>query len=304
MTTQRHRIQSGSISLQAYTWGDPTATPLVLVHGYPDNHLAWVPVAERLSDSFYVIAYDVRGAGESDRPKGRKAYQISVLVEDLEAVVDTLIPGQQFHLAGHDWGSIQSWESVTTAPMKDRILSYTTVSGPSLDHMGYWVRSHLSDSASRVSALKQLMSSWYITAFQLPLIPELMWKAVVGRNWKHFLSKVEGVKEPHANPYQTVDGRDGVWLYRSNFAPRLLRPAPRYADCPVQLIVPLKDAYAGVYLFDELHEWVPELYRRDVDAGHWLMLSDPDWLAAAIRDFIDAVERGDQQESLRSLRVA
>ena len=74
---------------------------------------------------------------DADRPMTAKE------ADDLQAVVDTLIPGREFHLIAHDWGAIQSWESVTGEPLQNRIRSYTSISGPSLDHAGHWVQRRL-----------------------------------------------------------------------------------------------------------------------------------------------------------------
>ena len=299
--TQQFRINADGVSLAARTWGDPRNPALVLVHGYPDNHGVWRPVAEMLADSFYVIAYDVRGAGESDAPGRLRDYRMARLAADLAAVVDGLIPGRGFHLAAHDWGSIQSWESVTTGPLKARILSYTSLSGPCLDHMGYWMRDRLRGLSP--NAFKQMASSWYIWMFQMPVVPEAVWQLAMGRLWPRYLEKREGVTEPHPNPTQTRDGRNGVRLYRANFMPKLMRPEPRYAVCPVLLIVPQRDNYVGTHLFDDLQRWVPALYRQDIDASHWVLLSDPAEVAGRIRRFVTAVEEDNAPTVLEAWRV-
>ena len=115
----------------------------MLVHGYPDNLRVWDKVSAALSREYLVIRYDVRGAGESDKPRRTRDYRLALLADDLQAVVDTLIPGREFHLIAHDWGSIQSWESVTGGPLQNRIRSYTSISGPCLDHVGFWLRKQL-----------------------------------------------------------------------------------------------------------------------------------------------------------------
>jgi pimeloyl-ACP methyl ester carboxylesterase len=300
------RVLSDGITLQVHSWGEPSSPPLVLVHGYPDNHQVWQPVAERLADRFYVIAYDVRGAGGSDVPPRVSDYRLAQLSRDLLAVVEALIPGRSFHLAAHDWGSIQSWESVTTAPLKSRILSFTTISGPCLDHMGFWMRKRLGSLSWREQrkALKQLLSSWYIVFFQLPVVPPLSWKLGVGKWWPLYLEKREGVREAAPNPNQTKDGQYGVNLYRANFQSKLIRPQSRYADAPVQLIVPTRDNYVGVQLFEDLYQWVPELYRRDIDANHWVPLSHADQIARWIGEFAEAVERGDVASCFADVRVS
>ena len=99
--------------LYAKTWGDQSKPALVLVHGYPDNQEVWEPMINHLIQDFYIVTYDVRGAGESTVPKRIKAYNLAQLSLDLESVVNSLLPQRSFHIAAHDWGSIQTWESVS-----------------------------------------------------------------------------------------------------------------------------------------------------------------------------------------------
>lgn len=301
MTSNTHTISSGNLKLHAVSYGDPQNLPVILVHGYPDNSLVWQPVAELLAEDFFVIAYDVRGAGKSDVPANTADFQLDLLSQDLQAVADALIPGRRFHLVGHDWGSIQSWESVTTERLRGRIASFTSISGPSLDHVGLWMRRN----ARRLSPaiISQLLSSWYIFMFQLPWLAPAIWQAGLGELWPRVLEKREGVTEPKTNPTQTADGKNGVGLYRANFIQKLLHPQERHAHCPVQLIVPTEDNYVGPHLFEDLHQWVPDLYRRQIGAGHWLPLSNPQVLARWIREFVQAIETGTVTNALAHARI-
>lgn len=299
------RVESNGVTLHVVTYGDSKKTPVALVHGYPDNNQVWKPVAERLAKNHFVIAYDVRGAGKSDVPRGARHYTLDLLSQDLAAVVDAVIPGRKFHLVGHDWGSIQSWESVTTDRLKPRIASYTTISGPALDHAAYWVRARTLNlsPAAKAQVMKQLLNSWYIGFFQLPVLPTASWQAGVGKLWPTYLEKREGVKEAEPNPTQTEDGAAGVQLYRANFRDKLIKPKRRYAACPVQLIVPTRDNYVSTELFEDLHRWVPELYRRDLNASHWVPLSHPDLIASWIGEFVSGVESGQFSGALQRARV-
>jgi NAD(P)-dependent dehydrogenase (short-subunit alcohol dehydrogenase family)/pimeloyl-ACP methyl ester carboxylesterase len=305
MKTTTQRVNSNGVQLHVATWGDSRKVPVVLVHGYPDNHLVWKPVAERLAKHCFVIAYDVRGAGASDAPRGVRAYALEKLAQDLAAVVDAVIPGRRFHLVGHDWGSIQSWESVTTPRLQARIASYTTISGPSLDHAAHWLRARTLNFSpvDKAKLMKQLLSSWYIGFFQLPVLPTAGWQAGFGKLWPTYLEKREGVQEAEANPTQVADGAQGVQLYRANFRQKLISPEERHAACPVQLIVPTRDNYASAQLYDDLHQWVPELYRRDIDASHWVPLSHPDRIAGWIAEFVEGVERGAMPGALQRALV-
>lgn len=295
------RVSSGPVHLAAYTQGNPTHTPVVLIHGYPDNHRVWDEVAARLAQTFFVVRYDVRGAGASDCPRRVRDYSLEKLSEDLVAVLDATCPGRAVHLVGHDWGSIQTWESVTASPLQHRILSWTTLSGPSLDHVGFWMRDRLlsMDASQRKKALKQMASSWYIMMFQLPLLAPNLWR-LAGDRLPRLIAKNENIPyQPHASQIQ--DGIFGINLYRANFIKSLLTPRERHTDKPVQLIVAEHDNYVGVQLFEDLAHWVPNAWRRDVKAGHWTLLAEGEKLAGWITDFIAQVETGKAATGLHKL---
>lgn len=289
-TKQEYRIASGGLTLHAVAHGNPEATPLVLVHGYPDNHTVWDKVAEELEQDYRIIRYDVRGAGRSDKPAKTRDYRMALLAQDLEAVVNTLIPGRPFHLIAHDWGAIQSWETVTTGALGGRIRSYTSISGPCLDHVGYWLRERITQprSGGTTKVLRQVASSWYVMMFQIPLLPEALWSSGLDRLWPGFLRRFEEIDDAAFSPLQKADGRYGVKLYRANFLPKLLRPEPRKAACPVQIILPSRDSYVRPQLAENVSRWTGKLTVQEVDAPHWAPLSNPGVISQSVREFVQA----------------
>ncbi|WP_336365723.1 alpha/beta fold hydrolase [Marinobacter sp. C2H3] len=287
MTATERRIASGDLYLHSVADGNPRNPALVLVHGYPDNHRVWDRLVPLLAREFFVIRYDVRGAGLSDKPRRTRDYRLPLLSQDLAAVVDAWVPGQPFHLAAHDWGSIQSWESVTSAPLNRRLLSYTSVSGPCLDHVGYWLRSQIGSlqTGGTAKVLRQLASSWYVFLFQLPILPEALWTAGLDRLWPGHLKRHEGVEDAGFSPLQKADGRYGVKLYRANMLPRTLKPSARYSQCPVQVVIPRHDRYVGPQLAETMVRWTGKLTRTELDAPHWAPLTAPEAMAGAIGQF-------------------
>lgn len=282
--TQHSVKTTDGLMLHVQTWGQPTATPVILVHGYPDSHTVWTQIAEQLADQYYVIAYDVRGAGQSDVPKTIRAYRLEQLAQDLASVSRALLGERPFHLVAHDWGSIQSWESVTTPRLEGQIASFTTLSGPALDHASIWLRDRAKDSKSTL--IGQLAKSWYIAFFHLPWAAPLLWKAAGGRYWHRVVEWMEQQPNLPQNPSQTVDGMQGVNLYRANFIDRLRQPNIRMAHCPVQAIVLERDMFVGKALMDDLARWVPDLTVHRLDTAHWGILSQPTAIAELVRSFI------------------
>lgn len=303
MTPQQH-VKSGELELAVYTWGKRGRKPIiVLVHGYPDSASVWKECAEELAKQYFVVAYDVRGAGRSSRPNRVADYDLEYLVDDLAAVVDAMSPDQSVHLVSHDWGSIQCWEAVTTEKMQGRIASYTSISGPSLDHAGHWIRRRLKSGSPRQMAqvARQLAHSWYIVMFHLPALAPTLWKNGLDKRWPKILRKVEGVKA-EASETQALDGAVGVNLYRANFRKRVLRPRERHTDVPVQLIVPTRDNFMVREIWDDLAHWAPNVWRREVAAGHWFQLSHPELLAEWVGEFTDFIEGGAESAALQGAR--
>lgn len=302
---RRLRVQSGGISLAVSCRGDASKPTVVLVHGYPDNSSVWQGVAEDLVGDYHVVSYDVRGAGESDIPKRTADYRLAMLAADLKAVTDAVCPQGKFHLVAHDWGSLQSWESVTDPDFQQRIASYTSISGPCLDHAGHWLRRRLSRPtlANVKPALGQYLCSWYVLLFHLPLVAPLLWRLGLGRLWPHLLAWLEGVPAVRSAS-QSRDGVHGIKLYRANFFPRIYAPRQRRTEVPVQLLVPSRERFMRREIFDDLPQWAPNLWRRDIVAGHWAPLSHPRRVAACIREFVAFQEGGEEGVELRRARLA
>ncbi len=288
------------VRLHTSCHGESHRPALVLVHGYPDNAQVWTPLIAELLSDFYIIAYDVRGAGQSDTPRRWRDYRLARLAEDLQCVVDELLPGRSFHLAAHDWGSIQSWESVTGEILAQRLLSFTSISGPCLDHASFWLRRQLTRQPRQV--LDQLLHSWYIFLFHAPGLAEGVWHLLLAPLWPRVRQMSDGIIDAPSQQ-QLHDALHGIALYRANFISRLLRPRRRRATCPVQVILPHSDAFVRPQLVDGLQRWVAELYVRDVQGGHWIIHAQPRLIAAMIRDFALGIDAGQLKAELLTARV-
>ncbi|EFL24750.1 short-chain dehydrogenase/reductase family oxidoreductase [Streptomyces himastatinicus ATCC 53653] len=291
-------VHTDGVELCVAELGDPARPTVVLLHGYPDSKEVWAAVASGLAArwGFHVVLYDVRGCGRSTAPAPlRGGFTLERLTDDFLAVADAVSPDRPVHLVGHDWGSVQGWEFVSVGLTEGRIASFTSLSGPSLDHFGHWIRKRLTRPTPRRTAqlLGQSARSWYVTALHLPKIPEALWRGRLGRHWPRLLERMERVP---SDGYPTAslpdDAAHGAWLYRDNIRKRLFRPrSDPYAHAPVQLIVPTRDPFLSVRLYDELETWVPRLTRRTLAARHGMPRSRPGQLTAWIGEFVTSVEK-------------
>jgi pimeloyl-ACP methyl ester carboxylesterase len=270
---------------------------VVLVHGYPDNHSVWDGVAEVLAESFHVVQYDVRGTGASDAPPARSGYAMPQLAADLRTVIDATSPDEPVHLAAHDWGSIQSWEAVTDPAMRDRLSSYTSISGPSLDMAAEWLRK-LPDHPRE--GLRQLLASYYVFAFQLPFLPELAAKYGVLDTLVNQSASI-GVAAPD-RPDGKRSQRDlvnGLELYRANMMGRLAKPGRRSTTVSTQVIAPKHDVHVTVPLQTEAPApYCTDLHTRVVDGNHWVVAQQPAMIAGMIAEFARYADGGPLPDGL------
>ncbi|GGS84729.1 MULTISPECIES: SDR family oxidoreductase [Streptomyces] len=302
---RERRVGTGGVELCVVELGERDRPTVVLVHGYPDTKEVWSEVAERLADRFHVVLYDVRGHGRSTAPAPlRGGFTLEKLTDDFLAVADAVSPDRPVHLVGHDWGSVQGWEFVTTARTEGRIASFTSMSGPSLDHFGHWIKERLGRPTPRRAAqlLGQGAKSWYVYLLHTPLLPELAWRGPLGRRWPGILQRVEQVPAgSYPTPSLPSDAAHGAWLYRDNVRPRMRHPRPdAYAHAPVQLITPTGDAFLSERLYDGLERWAPDLVRRTLPAKHWVPRTRPDQLAAWIAEFVTAREEPAARAALKA----
>jgi NAD(P)-dependent dehydrogenase (short-subunit alcohol dehydrogenase family)/pimeloyl-ACP methyl ester carboxylesterase len=307
----RRRVQGAGLSLAVTEEGDVSAPTVVLVHGYPDTSAVWDLVAVRLAARFHVVAYDVRGAGGSEAPVHTDGYRLALLVDDLAAVIDAVSPDRPVHLVGHDWGSIQSWEAITSERLAGRVASYTSISGPPLDHVAHWARQRLRPRPAAVRALAgQAVRSSYVTAFH---VPGVAWVASLTaeragwtrRVWARALTRAEDVQTDAAWPAPTfaVDAARGMHLYLANVRARMRHPGDRRTEVPVQLVVPAGDRFVPPRLLNGLERWSPTVWRREVQAGHWVLRSHPEAVARWVSELVDHVEGGPEPAGLRRHRV-
>lgn len=282
-------VERDGLRLNVVEEGNREGPLVVLVHGYPDDKQVWDGVASLLRDDFRVVRYDVRGAGFSDVPSTTEEYHLRELTADLEAVVDAVAPGETFHVAGHDWGSIQLWEAVTDPRLQERICSFVSASGPSLDHVAHQMHSAFRKGSlrERLRAANQAMRSWYIGAFQIPVLPELAWSKRAAPWVEKRIAAMENIPlTAFQSPQRSQNGTTGVELYRANVPERLKTPQPRKSDVPTRVLVPTGDTYVSGYIAHSCEPWASSLEFQPVDGGHWFYLSRPKIFADAVRSHV------------------
>jgi haloacetate dehalogenase len=80
---------------------------VLLLHGYPETHAMWHKVAPSLARDYTVVCADLRGYGDSSKPKGlpdHSNYSKRAMAKDMVEVMAAL-GHRHFHVVGHDRGA-------------------------------------------------------------------------------------------------------------------------------------------------------------------------------------------------------
>jgi pimeloyl-ACP methyl ester carboxylesterase len=118
-------VESRGVRIAFERFGDPAHPPVLLVHGFASSRDGnWLRAgwAKPLSEGgFSGVAVDLRGHGESERPRAIAAYTPALFRADLVAVLDELGIGSA-HLLGYSLGARLCWELALRHPERVRSL--------------------------------------------------------------------------------------------------------------------------------------------------------------------------------------
>jgi pimeloyl-ACP methyl ester carboxylesterase len=269
----RRRVQGDGVTLAVLDEGEGPA--IVLLHGFPDSSNLWrhqVPVL--LEAGFRVVAPDLRGFGESDRPAEVENYAVTHSVQDVVAILDALSL-ERAHVVGHDWGAVVAWLVAAFVPERVERLVAMSVGHP---------------NALRERSIEQREKAWYQLFFQFDVAEELLARD----DWKLLGELLRG--DGDVERYVADLSRPGAltaalnW-YRANVAPHLeLRggPAVPAVAAPTLGIWSSGDNYLTEdrMLRSAGHVTGPWRYERIEGASHWLQLDRPAQVNELLLDFL------------------
>jgi len=124
-----HSFISQRLKLRYVDWGNPDASPLILLHGGRDHSRSWDWTAQALRDKWHVIAPDLRGHGDSDwSPDGdygslANLYDLAQLIHQLRLAPVTIV--------AHSYGGNIALRYAGTFPENVRKLVAIEGLGPS-----------------------------------------------------------------------------------------------------------------------------------------------------------------------------
>jgi pimeloyl-ACP methyl ester carboxylesterase len=268
------RIDGTGVTLAVQDEGE--GTPVLLIHGFPDSHRLWRhQVPALVAAGKRVIAPDLRGFGDSDKPQEVAAYGIRHSVADMLAVLDAL-EVERAQVVGGDWGAAVAWSLAAFAPQRVDRLVVLSVGHP---------------RALAEPTVEQREKSWYMLFFQFAGVAETMlqrddWRLM--REWVRNNGDVEQYVADLSRPGALTAALN--W-YRANVAPAV--PSGEPSSFPAVTVPTLGIWSSGDDYLTEgpmarsgEHVEAEWRYERIEGASHWMQLDAPERLNELLLDFL------------------
>jgi pimeloyl-ACP methyl ester carboxylesterase len=279
-----HRqVNLGRVRLHCVEAG---AGPLVLLlHGFPEFWYSWRHQLPALAAAgYHAVAPDLPGYNLSSKPRGVRSYRVEALVEDLVGLIRAFGQEKAF-VAGHDWGGVLAWHLAAYHPRCVRRLAILNAPHPA----AYF---------RELGSTDQLLKSWYVFFFQLPLLPELFLRrrnlAFLDEKLRREPSRPAAFTDSDVGLYKEALRRPGALTAALNYYRAALRRGwrrdPRLEQplrLPSVVIWGERDAYLSPRLLDGLDRWVPEVrIERLPGISHWVQNDAPEQVNRLLLEFL------------------
>ena len=316
--TARHallRLPSPRADVHYVKAGDEASPTVLLLHGFPDSHKSWrfqIPALVRAG--YRVLAPDLRGYGRSGKPTGVTAYGPDPVTDDLAELLRAEMSSSSQQsgeggeskgraraaaraVVGHDWGAAVAY-------------AFAARHGTSLEKLVILNGVHPSVFLKFVlSNPIQLLKSYYIGFFQLPVIPEAVisagdyaiLRAIFRFDPKQPLPAAdaedvidacsqEGALEASLNYYRAAGPLHNLW---SNVGK---------CEVPLQVQWGAGDRYLEEAIAIPNADVAPLAAPlvRHTDATHWVQWDEPEAVSRALIDFLDPALETDEKNKIPS----
>ncbi|MDJ1168048.1 alpha/beta hydrolase [Roseofilum sp. BLCC_M154] len=261
----RHTFSTDHLHLSYLQWYSGKE-PVLLLHGLADHALVWSSFASSLGPNFHCIAPDLRGHGESDKPK--TGYTFNHLITDLEALMNHL-GWESAHIIGHSfsakflplWASQhpQRFRSMTLVDpfFIDRIPNFFEVTFPLLYRVlpflqGMGPFSSYEAAETKAKTLKQYQG-WSDLQQQV------------------FQESIESKADGTWGSKFTVDARNEIFKEVMQVA-----GLTQALDVPTLLITPEKGLNRTNWQLKPYRTYLHHLKIETVPGNHWAFLVEPE----------------------------
>jgi pimeloyl-ACP methyl ester carboxylesterase len=278
MTTDSYQdgwLQLDGLRIHYTEWGQPTAPPVVMLHGLNVQCHTWDPFARELADRHHVIAMDMRGHGDSDW--ARSGYRVRSMARDVHGLIDALGIGP-VQLVGHSAGVRVA---IAVAGEKPETVSRLAISdaGPANSPSGAVAMRDFIQATTNLRGFRnEREAAEFYRSFHPEWVAEfidLHVKHQLRRNWA-------GKLVPKADP-------DVQWITGSVSLPDVddLWKMSARLRMPTLLMVGRTSNVLDEAVVDKMLATMPNSSVRWFDAGHYFMREKPGEFLDVLTEFLD-----------------
>ena len=255
---------------------------MLMLHGFPEFWYSWRHQIPAFAGDFKVVAIDMRGYNDSDKPRDKSAYVMPEFIKDVKGVIEGL-GYEKCVLVAHDWGGAIAWAFAYAHPeMVERLIVMN------LPHPAMF--------AKGIRKPRQLLRSWYVFFFQLPLAPEWFLRRgdykAVGDAFTGMVVNKAAFSKADIEAYKDAAARPGALTAMVNYYRNALNGARRQQELgvlgvPTLMIWGERDSALGKELTYGTEEYVRDLRINYIpNCSHWVQQEQPELVNQYMSEFL------------------
>ena len=273
-------ITTNNIKLHYVTQG---SGPLMLMlHGFPEFWYSWRHQIPEFASDYQVVAVDLRGYNDSEKPQHKSAYVMTEFVQDVKGVIQGL-GYESCVLVSHDWGGAIAWNFAYAYPeMVDQLIVMNLP--------------HPAKFAEGLRTRQQLLKSWYIFLFQLPFLPEFLIKLgdyrAIDRALRGMAVDKSTFTPSDIQAYKDAAAKPGALTATINYYRNIARgfvdrPHWDVLEVPTLMIWGENDRALGKELTYDTADYVRDFQIQYIpNCSHWVHQEQPQLVNRYMKDFL------------------
>jgi epoxide hydrolase 4 len=279
-TWQHKYITTNGVKLHYVTQG--TGPLMLMLHGFPEFWYSWRHQIPEFAQDYQVVALDLRGYNDSDKPQEQSAYVMDEFVKDIEGVIKGL-GHEKCVLFGHDWGGAIAWFFAYAHPEMIEKLIILNLPHPAKFSQG-------------LLTPQQLLRSSYMFLFQLPALPEFLLQSFDYQTIPQTLQGTAFNKNAFTasdlDAYKKAAAKPGALTamlnyYRNNLTQFLPNKNWEILPVPTLMIWGENDTALGKELTYGTDAYVSNFQIQYIpNCGHWVQQEQPQLVNQYMRNFL------------------
>lgn len=255
---------------------------LLFLHGFPEFWYSWRHQLPEFGQDHKAVALDLRGYNDSDKPADPAAYRMDALIEDVARVIQGL-GYDRCVLVGHDWGGAIAWNFAYAHPKLVEKLVILNLPHPAKFAQG-------------LQTPQQLLRSWYVFFFQIPLLPEFLIQLgdykLLEQAFVAMAVRKDTFSQEDLDAYRKAMAKPGaltaaINYYRNALHQRIFNRTWSVLEVPTLMIWGESDMALGKELTYGTEQYVRDFRIRYIPhCSHWVQQEQPQLVNQYIREFL------------------